>query len=138
MAPLKLAHYAVRAPDLAASRRFYEEALGLRAGYRPPFGFDGCWLYLGEDEAEFGVVHLIGAGDGLAAYLGARGGTGGGLVDHIAFLARNWPAWRDRWAALGVRHEVRVVPELGLRQAFVTDPSGVTIELNFPADEAEG
>jgi hypothetical protein len=30
----------------------------------------------------------------------------------------------------------RTVPSLGLRQVFLTDPSGVTIELNYPAAEA--
>jgi hypothetical protein len=33
-------------------------------------------------------------------------------------------AWRDR-----------TVPSLGLHQVFIEDPSGVTIELNFPAEE---
>jgi hypothetical protein len=27
------------------------------------------------------------------------------------------------------------VPSLGLHQVFIEDPSGVTIELNFPAEE---
>ncbi|MFZ9740235.1 MAG: glyoxalase, partial [Prochlorotrichaceae cyanobacterium] len=30
----------------------------------------------------------------------------------------------------------RTVPDLGLHQVFLEDPSGVTIELNFPAAEA--
>ncbi len=70
----KLAHYAVRTRDLEASRRFYEEVLQLRAGFRPPFAFPGVWLYAGEDESDLGVVHLIGEGnpEALADYLGAQ------------------------------------------------------------------
>jgi catechol 2,3-dioxygenase-like lactoylglutathione lyase family enzyme len=139
---VKLAHYAVRATDLEASRWFYTEVLGLRVGYRPPFEFAGMWLYLGGDETEFGVVHLIGSDEGadLSRYLGERPGDnagGTGSLDHIAFMARDWPAIRARCLAHGIDHTERVVPALGLLQVFLVDPAGVTVELNFPADEAE-
>jgi catechol 2,3-dioxygenase-like lactoylglutathione lyase family enzyme len=137
MALVKLGHYAVRTSDLEASRRFYVEGLGLRVGYRPPFGFPGLWLYLGDDEASFGVVHLIGAdpSGALDDYLG-EGGAGGGQIDHIAFLAADWPAMRDRCDGLGLDYAQRTVPMLGLHQVFLRDPSGVTVELNFPSAEA--
>ena len=132
----KLAHYAVRAPDLEASRRFYMEVLGLRSGFRPPFAFPGVWLYLGEDEAEFGVVHLVGSdpadSDALGDYLGAAG-DGKGAIDHIAFLADDWPTQRARCEARGVAFTEREVPGLGLHQVFLHDPAGVTVELNYPA-----
>ncbi len=132
----KLAHYAVRAPDLEASQRFYVEVLGLRTGFRPPFVFPGVWLYLGEDEAEFGVVHLIGPADpdALRDYLGDRVG-GQGAIDHIAFLAEDWPAQRARCEARGVAFTERQVPALGQRQVFLLDPAGVTVELNYPSSE---
>jgi hypothetical protein len=31
----------------------------------------------------------------------------------------------------------RTVPGLGLHQLFIEDPSGITIELNYPADEVK-
>lgn len=135
MALRKLAHYAVRARDLEASRRFYEDVLLLRAGRRPPFAFPGVWLYLGEDESEFGVVHLVGEGAGAADYLGevsAPDTSGTGRLDHIAFLADDWPDLRARCQAAGVTYAERIVPGLGLRQVFLSDPSGVTVEVNFP------
>lgn len=136
MALRKLAHYAVRAKDLEASRRFYEDILQLRAGRRPAFPFPGIWLYLDDDESEFGVVHLVGEGAGASHYLGAGPATASadtGLLDHIAFLADDWPALRERCRAAGLAYVERAVPGLGLMQIFVTDPSGVTVELNFPA-----
>lgn len=146
MAISKLAHYSIRTADLAASQRFYEAVLGLRRGYRPPFDFPGVWLYAGEDEADFGVVHLIGIGaddaGAVDAYLGDRdagggeGGGGEGAIDHVAFLAADWPAVRARCRARGVACVERDVPALGLLQVFLRDPSGVTVELNFPAAEA--
>lgn len=32
----------------------------------------------------------------------------------------------------------RSVPDLGLHQVFLLDPSGVTLELNYPAVEGSG
>ena len=136
----RLAHYSIRSNDLEASRRFYTEVMGFRVGFRPPFDFPGIWLYPDEDESEFGVVHVIGVDpddtSGLSAYLGDRGtngGTGTGAVDHIAFLAEDWPTMRERCLAAGVDLVERTVPLLGLRQVFIVDPSGVTIELNYTA-----
>lgn len=141
----KLGHYSIRTGDLEASRRFYTEVLGLREGFRPPFRFPGIWLYLGGDEADFGVVHIIGIDrddpQGLQEYLGDRDETsltGTGAVDHVAFLATGLADMRARLAARGAPFTGRTVPSLGLYQLFVTDPSGVTVELNYQHDEAHG
>ncbi len=143
MAICKLAHYSIRTSDLEASRRFYTEVMRFRVGFRPPFAFPGLWLYQGDDESEFGVVHIIGVDpddpEALRRYLGdrtPRSLSGSGSVDHIAFLAQGWSEMRGRLKALGHNFTERTVPSLGLHQVFLTDPSGVTIELNYPAAEA--
>ncbi len=64
--------------------------------------------------------------------------AGPGALDHIAFAATDWPAMRARCHAAGVRYVERTVPALGQHQVFLDDPSGVTIELNYPAAEADG
>ncbi len=145
MSMMKLAHYAIRTTDLDASRRFYTEVMGFRVGYRPPFDFPGVWLYMDGDETEFGIVHLIGVDaenpNGLLRYLGNRPGaalSGTGVVDHIAFLASDWPLLRARCVAAGVTWIKRTVPALNLLQIFLTDPTGVTVELNYPAWEERG
>jgi catechol 2,3-dioxygenase-like lactoylglutathione lyase family enzyme len=145
MGIVKLAHYSIRTLDLEASRRFYTKVMQLRVGFRPPFDFPGIWLYRDDDESEFGVVHIIGIDpndpEGLRRYLGERptdGLPGTGTVDHIAFLAPDWPSMRARLEAAGQHFFEREVPSLGLRQVFLTDPSGVTIELNYPAAEQGG
>jgi catechol 2,3-dioxygenase-like lactoylglutathione lyase family enzyme len=72
----KLAHYSIRTSDLERSRHFYTRILGLREGFRPPFDFPGIWLYLGPDESEYGVVHIIGIDpndpSAVTAYLGDK------------------------------------------------------------------
>lgn len=144
MAIRKLAHFSVRTTALEASRDFYCGVLGFREGFRPDFPFPGCWLYQGGDEADFGVVHLIGIDRndpaGLEAYLGDKPEEslhGSAAVDHLAFLATDLADTRARITAAGLPYRERTVPTLGLHQVFVDDPSGVTIELNFPAAEAQ-
>ncbi|AIO26123.1 VOC family protein [Burkholderia cepacia] len=140
----RLAHYSIRTLDLERSCRFYERVLGFKRGYRPPFDFPGAWLYKGGDESDYGTVHIIGVDpanpDGLAAYLGDKAlpASGTGTVDHIAFLATGVEAMWDTLRAEHVAWRDRTVPSLGLHQVFIEDPSGVTIELNFPAAEVAG
>jgi catechol 2,3-dioxygenase-like lactoylglutathione lyase family enzyme len=143
MAIKKLAHYSIRTQDLERSRDFYTRVMGFRVGFRPPFPFPGLWLYLDTDESDYGVVHIIGidpaAPEGLVGYLGDKpvSGEGTGTVDHIAFLANDLEGFRSKLRDAGCEWRDRTVPSLGLHQVFVEDPSGVTIELNFPASEAD-
>lgn len=139
----KLAHFSVRTTSIEASRRFYMDILGFKEGFRPAFNFPGVWLYMGGDEADYGVVHIIGIDkndpQGLTAYLGDKAEsslTGSGAVDHLAFLATDLATMRQRLKKAALEYRERTVPDLGLHQVFVEDPSGVTIELNFPAAEA--
>ena len=139
----KLAHFSVRTTDIEASKRFYIEVLGFTEGFRPPFEFPGLWLYRGGDEADYGVVHIIGIDrndpEGLKAYLGDKPEDslhGSAAVDHLAFLASDLLEMHRRLNNAGLAFRERTVPSLGLHQVFVEDPSGVTIELNFPAQEA--
>lgn len=140
----KLAHFSIRTTDLERSCAFYERILGMRRGYRPPFDFPGAWLYMGNDESDYGTVHIIGVDpnnpSGLADYLGDKSlpASGTGTVDHIAFLATGVRQMWDTLRAEGVAWRDRTVPSLGLHQVFIEDPSGVTIELNYPAAEVAG
>lgn len=139
----KLAHFSVRTTDMEASRRFYIDVMGFKEGFRPPFNFPGISLYIGGDESDYGVVHIIGVdtndSSGLAEYLGQRPEetmNGSGVLDHVAFLASDLPEMYRRLKATRLPYRERMVPTLGLHQIFVEDPSGITIELNFPAEEA--
>jgi catechol 2,3-dioxygenase-like lactoylglutathione lyase family enzyme len=58
-------------------------------------------------------------------------GTKGGVVDHIGFEVKNLEVYCRKLEASGVKLDVPYtnVPELGIARAFLTDPSGVYIEL---------
>lgn len=141
----KLDHYSIRTLDIEASRKFYTEVMGFEVGFRPPFDFPGLWLYNGAPHPEsYGVVHIIGVDlsnpAGLKEYLGDRdldSLKGTGTVDHMAFNATGLAEMRERLKRHAAPCRERTVPALGLHQVFFEDPSGVTIELNFPAAEAQ-
>jgi catechol 2,3-dioxygenase-like lactoylglutathione lyase family enzyme len=144
MAIGRLDHYSVRTTNVAASEAFYSNVLGFVSGPRPPFNFPGAWLYSGDpDKGGIPVVHIIGIAErdqpALDAYLGDRGAqtlAGTGAVDHIAFRAEGLAEMRERCTRLGVSYREREVPATRLRQVFLKDPDGITIELNYPASEA--
>lgn len=143
----KLDHYLVRTTDLARTIKFYQDALGLQPGYRPPFRFPGAWMYAAPEPGEAAgqaIVHLAGIDPADSAamteYLGAEDGQSGtGAVDHIAFVASGIADMRARLARHGITFRERQVPDMGLRQVFIHDPNGVKIELNYahPEDFAE-
>ena len=140
----RLDHYSIRTLDIEASRRFYTEVMGFTVGFRPPFKFPGLWLYNGAQYPETtGVVHIIGIDpddpQGLKDYLGDRDPAslqGTGTVDHMAFTATGLAGMRERLVRQGITYRERTVPSLGIHQVFFEDPSGVTLELNYPAAEA--
>jgi catechol 2,3-dioxygenase-like lactoylglutathione lyase family enzyme len=116
-------HYTVITEDLAATRHFYCDLLGLSEGWRPAFDFPGAWLYAGGHP----IVHIV-AGRPIP------GGRTTGAVDHVAFKASGDPAEMSRkLGAEGIKHNTRTVVGTGIRQVFCLDPNGVQVELNFPA-----
>jgi catechol 2,3-dioxygenase-like lactoylglutathione lyase family enzyme len=131
----KLDHYSIRTMDVATSRDFYQDVVGLQVGPRPEFPFPGAWLYNGDTA----VVHIVGIdpndASGLEGYLGGKAtvtaGDGTGSIDHIAFIASDIDKMREDFSAKKIDFFEREVPGLGLRQIFLKDPNGVTIELNF-------
>lgn len=120
MAIAGIDHYTILTDDLAATKRFYCDLLGLTDGPRPPFSFPGAWFYAGGQP----VVHIV-AGRAIPP-----GGTG--AVDHLAFKAQGDPdALAARLDKEGFKVSSRVVPASKIRQLFCSDPNGVKVELNF-------
>jgi len=136
-----LDHCSIRTTQLPETRDFYVDILGLVDGARPDFDFPGHWLYLDEKP----VVHLIGidpdSPEGLEDYLGgtvdpaALESAGSNAFDHVAFRATDPAILRQHLDDNGYAYRERMVPDLELFQIFVEDPNGVTVEINYFADE---
>lgn len=142
---LSLNHFSIRATDMAATRNFYETVLGLTVGPRPDFPFPGLWMYNGDHaHVANAMVHIIGIDksnpDGLKQYLGEMDQAklhGSGAVDHIAMMTTGLASMLAHLKKLGVPCRERTVPSIHLHQVFLNDPSGIVIELNYPAGEKE-
>lgn len=119
-----LQHINIKTDDLAATVKFWDEAIGLKSGDRPNFKFPGAWLYSGPDA----VMHLI---DISEADETASKETG--CIDHVAFAAEGFDGFKQRLGGLGYDYEERIVPGGRLWQLFLRDPNGVLCELNFEA-----
>jgi hypothetical protein len=99
---------------------------------RPDFGFPGYWLKVGDEIC----VHLASQDpnrvrDMFLLKKHPKGTTGSGSVDHIAFLAQNPGAVRERIQKNKVAMHFRSFPDAKLFQIFLKDPDDITIELNF-------
>jgi len=139
---LTLNHFTIRTTDLDASRHFYADVLGLTVGPRPDFPFPGLWMYRGDHadvaNAVVHIIHLDGADTArLQDYLGEASAqiNNTGAVDHIAFFADGLAGMLAHFAQHSVKFDERTVPSIGLHQLFLHDPSGIKIELNYPAAE---
>lgn len=130
----RLDHVSVRTADVEGTRKFYEDILRLDVGPRPDFPFPGLWLYK-DDRA---VVHIVGIDkddpSGLMEYLGGEVSvsTDTGSFDHVAFVCTDLEGSRRHFDACKIPYREREVPGLKLHQIFLTDPNGVTVELNYP------
>ena len=119
MAILDLDHINIRTTELAGTRAFFTEVLGLTVGWRPDFPFDGTWLYAGDKD----VVHLV-------QVTKAHGPSNGSALDHFAFTIDDFEDARRRLEAAGIDYRETAAPNGGIRQFFLTELNGVTIELN--------
>ena len=120
----RLDHVTVCTRDVPRALAFYRDVVGLEAGSRPEFSFDGAWMYAGG----MPVVHVV-----------DREASRGGVIDHFAFFATDLPAYLSNLRQRGIAYEMTTlpagVPQSGTRQVFFRDPDGARIEVDFAADE---
>jgi catechol 2,3-dioxygenase-like lactoylglutathione lyase family enzyme len=114
--------------------------LGFRLGGHPDFGVPVNWLYLDDGD----VIHIAQAPkdeiDGKTPVTTSRDNIarGGRPIHHIAFRASGLKQTLAHLEAKGVTYIEQQAGAQNLYQLFLQDPNGITVELNFPAAEADG
>lgn len=142
----RLDHVNIVTLRLEETVRFYTEVLGMRSGNvagLPPGSVCAAWIY---DDSDTPVLHLQGIDPGrpeealesvlrrrgdLAASISVEGLRGSGAIDHIALECDRYDELRARLTAAKCELNYNEVPRMNLRQIFVNDPNGITLELNF-------
>lgn len=113
-------HVALRTKRLEESKRFYMEVLGFREISRPPFDFNGAWLFGGGVQ-----IHLLEVPyDPMPVAINTR-------ENHIAFACADLERAERVLQEHMVTYRVNFVPGRNTKQIFFRDPDGWLIELGF-------
>jgi catechol 2,3-dioxygenase-like lactoylglutathione lyase family enzyme len=120
--PVAAYHLHFRVPNTAELRDWYADTFSLEKGKSGAF-----------ETAEAPGVRLMFQN----APAPPAAGTKGRSVDHIGFEIKNLEAFCKKLEARGVKFDMpyRQVPAIGLNIAYITDPSGVYIELTEGYDK---
>ncbi len=116
---VRLHHVSFAITDLAASKRFFGEVIGLKELDRPAFSFPGAWYAVGDRQ-----LHLIqesSAGRGVEDTISRS--------DHMALEVQDLNAAKRTLEEAGIDYAVGSNDALGFSQIFCSDPDGHTIEL---------
>ncbi len=128
-----LLHVAIKTVDLARTRRFYLDVLGLQKMPWPDFGYPGAWLGL---PGPGPIFHIYAGGPALRPSGVAPHGSA--AIDHVSLTANGYQAFVARLQAHGIPFREFIVPGTPLWQLFAYDPSGVQLELTFDSRAEEG
>ena len=137
----RLEHYNIRTTKFEETVKFYDDVLGMKCKRAPmaPENMPATWIY---DDSGVPAVHLtpvdpqdpVASYAKMAQYRGVAEDVafqGSGAIDHIAFECEGYDEILGRLEAQNRDYTANEFPEFGLRQLFITDPNGVTLELNF-------
>ena len=130
-----LYHIAVKTENLAATRKFYVDIIGLREFPRPDFGYPGAWLGCTQPGG-LAIIHVYAGGPALGPEGKAPAGTA--AIDHVSLSCSGYRSYVSRFKATGLEWREFIVPNTSLWQLFVYDPSGVQLEITFEAAKESG
>lgn len=122
-----LDHVTLVVKDMAATRRFYVELLGMTEAERPKFSFPGQWFQAGATLIHTNLESDETGPAGTGAWTKPRG-------HHLAFLVDDCRRIGDELQQAGVKFASppKQRPD-GYWQLFLQDPDGYLVELCSPS-----
>jgi len=128
-----LDHVNIITDRLAETCAFHVALLGLEQRDAPPplTPQNAQWLH---DKAGRAVLHINSTDCPRTFDRPVNPGMATGAIHHVALNCSGYDSALARIAAMGLDVQTNLVPAIGLRQIFVTDPNNVLLELNFLAD----
>jgi lactoylglutathione lyase len=119
---MKLNHILVLTTDLNTMELFWTELIGLHVGERPPFPFDGLWLYSGNQA----LIHVAEQ---------PNSEFGQGSIAHVALECSQYPLLLKRLNNSKYPFTEKIVPLSNERQLFIQGPDGLVVEILYPLNE---
>jgi catechol 2,3-dioxygenase-like lactoylglutathione lyase family enzyme len=137
----RLEHYNIRTTKFEETVKFYDDVLGMKCKRAPmaPETMPATWIY---DDSGVAAVHLtpvdpkdpLTSYSRIAQYRGVDKDAafqGSGAIDHVAFECDGYDEILGRLKKHNVEYAANDFPNFSLKQLFIKDPNGVTLELNF-------
>jgi catechol 2,3-dioxygenase-like lactoylglutathione lyase family enzyme len=135
MPVLGLQHVNIRTQDLQQTIAFFRDVLSMKVGTSPlsTSTENGAWVF---DENDVAIVHLAKASMVYPsdAKLPFEPTQGSGALHHVALECSGYDEILERLKSRGLEFFAHDIPQVQLRQVFVSDPNGILFELNFPGD----
>src|SRR6202045_5455068 len=113
-----LFHIAIKTDNLAATRKFYTDIIGLREFARPDFGYPGAWLGCTQPGG-LAILHVYAGGPALGPEGKAPAGTA--AIDHVSLSCSGYRSYVSRFTAGGLHRGGVVGPRTSLGQLFFYD-----------------
>jgi lactoylglutathione lyase len=121
---MNINHVLVLTSDLKAMECFWTKLIGLQVGERPPFPFNGVWIYSDNKP----LVHI--AEQAASVF-------GNGAIAHVALEGSDYKSLIKRLNTNSYLYTEKVVPLSGERQVFIVGPDGLIVEMLFPLTEQQ-
>ncbi|WP_261841180.1 hypothetical protein [Aliamphritea ceti] len=138
---MKLNHALLSCMNIAAMEDFFTRIMGFTDGPRPPFPFEGSWLY----SDNLPVLHLVSSSTSAVSqqqYLQpvkplndltvlSSDCAGQQLIDHLAFQGDDYNALIQRLDQHQATYFERTVPLSNEHQVFIVGPEQLKLEILF-------